>query len=278
MRVRKYGSKILRKVAKKVDDSFPVKDYADEMFYVLHKKGGVGLALPQIGESKRMFIIDVEGVKRTFVNPDIEFIGNKVLMNEGCLSIPGIEEGLLRYERVKVNYTDDRWRKKTEEFSGLVARVIQHEYDHLDGILYIDYLSEEKLKELSPDLTKISTANKDNGMDAPGMRFNTAGSTRQSGIYGSSHGFNQTINVGSSTRGIVVENLEDPTLSVDGINADGVNVTAGNAYTGYTTFDTFTTELEQGEVDRILRNTDATFNDVNEGQNEADQNDVDEGL
>ena len=179
MRITKYGAKILRKVARDVRDDYPTGDMASSMFSTLKKNGGVGLALPQVGESKRMFVINVDGLKRTFVNPTIEYLGEKVPMMEGCLSIPGIEMEVFRHEKVRVHYWTSRWNEKTEEFSGLAARVIQHEYDHLDGILFIDYLSEEERKSIRQLLDKISNTSE----KSVTPRFNTGGYN-----YGSTRG------------------------------------------------------------------------------------------
>ncbi|CAG7580593.1 MAG: putative peptide formylmethionine deformylase [uncultured marine phage] len=157
MNINKFGAKILRKVARNVRNDFPVEDYAHSMFTTLKKTGGVGLALPQVGESKRMFVININGIRKIFVNPTIEFMGEKTIMNEGCLSIPGIEMSVLRYEKIKVHYWNEHWEEMNEEFTGVVARVIQHEYDHLDGILFIDYLSDDDRKEIRGQLDKISS-------------------------------------------------------------------------------------------------------------------------
>jgi peptide deformylase len=163
-----YGDPVLKKVAEDIDkDSVDVKKLAEDMFETMYAAHGVGLAAPQIGKSIRMFVIDAEpmdeedeslkGLKKVFINPTIlEEEGEDWAFEEGCLSIPGIRAEVKRPERVQIHYYDEDWNEYTEDFEGLAARVIQHEYDHLEGILFTDYLSPIKKRLLKSKLLDIS--------------------------------------------------------------------------------------------------------------------------
>jgi peptide deformylase len=169
-----YGYPILRKIAKDIDKDYPILDkLIDEMFENMYHSNGVGLAAPQIGLSIRLFVIDASPFaefddledgereqlidKRVFINAHIlEETGEEWDFNEGCLSVPGINEDVTRYETIKIEYYDTDFNKKTEVFSGILARVIQHEYDHLDGILFTDHLSNFKKRILKRKLENIS--------------------------------------------------------------------------------------------------------------------------
>jgi peptide deformylase len=137
------------------------------MFETMQKSDGIGLAAPQIGESIRLFVIngapwaeDDESLryfKKTFINAKIyERSGDDNIYNEGCLSLPGIREEITRKSQIKISYYDENFELHDEEFDGLKARVIQHEYDHIDGILLIDHLPPLKRKLLKRRLTDIS--------------------------------------------------------------------------------------------------------------------------
>ncbi|MGD9929027.1 MAG: peptide deformylase, partial [Mangrovibacterium sp.] len=140
----------------------------DDMFETMYHSDGVGLAAPQIGKSLRIFVIDassaadddepeLEGFKKAFINPEIlERRGDEWVMNEGCLSLPEIREDVSRPEFVKIRYVDENFVEHVEEYGGFAARVIQHEYDHLEGILFIDYLSPLRKRMLKGKLTAIS--------------------------------------------------------------------------------------------------------------------------
>ncbi|MGE4587893.1 MAG: peptide deformylase, partial [Mangrovibacterium sp.] len=128
---------------------------------------GVGLAAPQVGLSLRIFVADatmnadeepaLKDFKKVFVNPEIlERYGNSCTMNEGCLSLPDIHEDVIRPESVRIRYRDENMEEHVNEFSGFAARIIQHEYDHLDGILLIDHLIPLKKRMLKSKLTAIS--------------------------------------------------------------------------------------------------------------------------
>jgi len=169
-----YGHPILRKIAKDIDNDYPDLDkLIDEMFENMYHSNGVGLAAPQIGLSIRLFVIDASPFaefddleeenreqlkgKRVFINAHIlEETGKEWDFNEGCLSVPGINEDVRRYETIKIEYFDADFNKKTEVISGILARVIQHEYDHLDGILFTDHLSSFKKRILKRKLENIS--------------------------------------------------------------------------------------------------------------------------
>lgn len=161
-----YGDPVLKKRAKDIE-----KDYKDlpklieDMFETMYEAHGVGLAAPQIGLSLRLFVIDGEpldeenlkGFKKVFVNPVIlEEHGDVWGFEEGCLSIPGIRSEVIRPPRLKIEYYDEHWNKKVEEFEGLEARIIQHEYDHIEGILFIDKLSPIKKRLVKGKLSNIS--------------------------------------------------------------------------------------------------------------------------
>ena len=135
---------------------------------------GVGLAAPQVGHSKRIFIIDaspfaddenlddserlaLKEFKEVFINPTIiEETGEEWPFNEGCLSIPNIREDVIRPDQVSIRYTNSDWEEKEEIFTGLAARIIQHEYDHIEGILFIDRLSSLKRRLLKGKLSQIA--------------------------------------------------------------------------------------------------------------------------
>lgn len=163
-----YGDPLLRKVAKAIDPDFEdLKKLTDDMFETMYYSDGVGLAAPQVGKSLRIFVIDassaadeepeLEGFKKAFINPEIlELKGDEWAMNEGCLSLPEIREDIIRPEFVKIKYLDENLNEHIEEYGGFAARVIQHEYDHLEGKLFIDYLNPLRKRLLKSKLTAIS--------------------------------------------------------------------------------------------------------------------------
>lgn len=148
-----YGQPVLRKEAEDIAQDYPdLKQLIDDMFETLHKADGVGLAAPQIGRSIRLVVIDLDvmkdedpafaGFRHAYINPYIvETDGELFSMDEGCLSIPGIHEGVKRRRRVHVTYLDEQFRPHDEWVDGFLARVMQHEFDHLDGVMYVDHLS-----------------------------------------------------------------------------------------------------------------------------------------
>jgi peptide deformylase len=163
-----YGDPVLRKKATPVTRDYPkLDDIISNMFATMYHSSGVGLAAPQIGIPIRLFVIDATpfkeddkdaaGFKRVFINAEmIEESGDPWKFNEGCLSIPGIREDILRKDRVRLRYLDENFVEHEEEFSGLPARVIQHEYDHIEGVLFTDRLTPLKKKLLKGKLTDIS--------------------------------------------------------------------------------------------------------------------------
>ncbi|MBR4350001.1 MAG: peptide deformylase [Bacteroidales bacterium] len=162
-----YGNPILRKVSSDIDKNYPdIQQLIADMFETMYASDGVGLAAPQIGLSIRLFVIDAtpfvedypeaKNFKKVFINPHvIEESGDEWLFNEGCLSFPGIHEDVSRKSNVKIKYLDENFVEHTDTFSGVCARVVQHEYDHLDGKCFIDLLSMLKRKMLSSKLSNI---------------------------------------------------------------------------------------------------------------------------
>jgi peptide deformylase len=155
-----YGETVLRQVAVEIPSDFPnLSVIIDNMYETMYNAYGVGLAAPQVGLSIRLFVIDTEpfsdsddlsneekvnlkSFKRTFINAKIvKEDGEEWCFNEGCLSIPDVREDVYRNERITIEYCDENFNKKTEVFEGLIARVIQHEYDHIEGILFTDHLT-----------------------------------------------------------------------------------------------------------------------------------------
>ena len=148
-----YGQPVLRKVAEDITPDYPnLKELIDNMFETLSRADGVGLAAPQIGLPIRVVVIDLDvlsddlpeykGFLHTFINPHIlEVSGDEVSMEEGCLSLPGIHEDVKRGNRIHDTYLDDDLQPHDEWVEGYLARVMQHEFDHLDGKLFIDHIS-----------------------------------------------------------------------------------------------------------------------------------------
>ena len=172
-----YGDPILKKECEEIGEDYPkLKEFIANMFETMYNAQGVGLAAPQIGKSIRLFIVDaapfaeieegeeldpmaegLENFKKVFINPIIEGeSGEDWGFNEGCLSIPKIREEVSRKEKIHITYYDENWELKDEEYSGYAARIIQHEYDHVDGILFTDHLSTLKRKLLAKKLQNIS--------------------------------------------------------------------------------------------------------------------------
>jgi peptide deformylase len=161
-----YGHPVLKKRAQDiVKDEIDVQQLAEDMFETMHHASGIGLAAPQIGKSLRMFIADATPLedekigdwKQVFINAEIqEETGDDWAFEEGCLSIPNIREDVIRQEKLKIHYFDENWEEHTEEFDGMQARIIQHEYDHIEGILFTDHLSAFKKRLLKSKLTNIS--------------------------------------------------------------------------------------------------------------------------
>jgi len=163
-----YGDPVLRKRAKEVEkDSLDIKAFVQDMFETMYAAHGIGLAAPQIGKSVRVFVVDgttlneeeedMTGFKKAFINPVmVSEDGEEWQFEEGCLSIPNIRENVSRPETVRIRYADEDWNIKEEDYDGIKARIIQHEYDHLEGKMFIDYLSPLKKRMLKGKLTDIS--------------------------------------------------------------------------------------------------------------------------
>jgi peptide deformylase len=171
-----YGHPVLRKVAHEIEPDFPgLEKFIADMWETMYGSSGVGLAAPQVNKDIRLFIIDTEqmfknmeedeqksyldapGMKQVFINAHItELNGEEWPYNEGCLSIPKIREDINRHESVTLEYEDENFEHHTKTFSGLTARVILHEYDHIEGKLFIDHISPLKRKLMKGKLDDIS--------------------------------------------------------------------------------------------------------------------------
>ena len=142
--VKKYGTDVLREVAQEVeiiDDE--IREILDNMVETMYETKGVGLAAPQVGVSKRMFVCDKgDGVVRKVINPKITVIGDELAeCEEGCLSVPGIYKKVKRPAQIKVEYLNENGEEVKEKLDDFLAIIMQHEYDHLDGVLFIDKVS-----------------------------------------------------------------------------------------------------------------------------------------
>jgi peptide deformylase len=171
-----YGSPILRAMAVDIDPDYPnLNQLIADMWETMYASNGVGLAAPQINRSIRLFVVDSqqiiehfdeeekaefegdEGIKETFINARIlNYDGDEWPYNEGCLSIPKVREDVYRPESITMAYVNENFEPQHKTFTGITARVIQHEYDHIEGKLFIDYLSPLKRKLLKGKLLDIS--------------------------------------------------------------------------------------------------------------------------
>ena len=161
-----YGDPVLRKDCEEIEEGSDLKKFKDDLFETMYDSNGVGLAAPQVGKSLRVFVIDasafaeddpenedeekefefLSNFKRIFINPIIEEeSGPEWGFQEGCLSIPGIREEIFRKKELVISYFDENWELKEEKLTGLAARIVQHEYDHIEGVLFTDYLSPLKI-------------------------------------------------------------------------------------------------------------------------------------
>lgn len=166
-----YGSSVLREVAKPIDKDYPnLKELIDNMFETMHNADGIGLAAPQIGLPIRLFVIDISPLdnekifkelkdypkKKIFINAEIiECYGNIVEHEEGCLSLPNINEKVPRPDKIKIKYLDENFEEHLEEYEGYFARIIQHEYDHIEGKVFIDYISPLRKQLIKSKLMNI---------------------------------------------------------------------------------------------------------------------------
>jgi peptide deformylase len=167
-----YGDPILRKMTQEIGENYPnLKEFIENLFETMYAAPGVGLAASQVGLPIRLFIIDATGYadddnpelkdfKKTFINAHIiEEEGEEWLFNEGCLSFPKLREDIIRKPRIHIQYEDENFQFYDEWFEGVLARIIQHEYDHTDGILFIDHLSSLKKQLIKGKLNDIMTGN-----------------------------------------------------------------------------------------------------------------------
>lgn len=149
-----YGHPVLRKISTDITPEYPgLPQLLDDMFETMYDSDGIGLAAPQIGRNDRIIVIDasplaesypeLEGVRMVLVNPVLEVLddGETVTRAEGCLSLPGISENVTRTEKVRLRWLDENFQPHDETFEGFLARILQHEYDHLEGRVYIDHIS-----------------------------------------------------------------------------------------------------------------------------------------
>mgnify|MGYP000280088306 FL=1 len=182
-----YGASVLKKMADEIEEDYEgLDELIANMFETMYGASGVGLAAPQIGKSIRIFIVDaspfaedddedgekepdpraagLNGFKKVFINPIIESEeGEEWGFQEGCLSIPNIREEVMRQPKIRITYYDENWKFCDEEYDGYAARIIQHEYDHVEGVLFTDHLSPLKKRILKKKLSNISKGD----VDAP---------------------------------------------------------------------------------------------------------------
>ena len=170
-----YGDPVLKKKAKDITPEYPeFENLLNNMHETMYNASGVGLAAPQVGLPIRLFLVDtspfaeddelteeeqeeLKNFKQVFINAEIlEEKGDEWPFNEGCLSIPDVREDVFRKPKITITYQDENFKTHTNEFDGLIARVIQHEYDHIEGILFIDKLSSLKKRLIKGRLTNIS--------------------------------------------------------------------------------------------------------------------------
>ncbi len=170
-----YGDPVLRKETEAITKDFPKLDeLIENMFETMYAARGIGLAAPQIGMAVRLFIVDAtifeddedlteeeqkfaSTFKKVFINPEIiEESGDEWAFNEGCLSIPDVREDVFRQPEITIVYEDENFKKHKETLSGIVARIVQHEYDHIEGVLFTDKLSPLKKRLIKSKLTNIS--------------------------------------------------------------------------------------------------------------------------
>lgn len=170
-----YGDPVLKKRGEEISKDYPnLNELLDNMFETMYNAMGVGLAAPQIGLPIRLFLVDaspfsededltkeernaLKEFKRVFINPTIlKEEGDNWAFNEGCLSIPDVREDVFRQPQISIEYFDTDFKKHTETYDGLIARVIQHEYDHIEGVLFTDKLSSFKKRLIKGKLSNIS--------------------------------------------------------------------------------------------------------------------------
>jgi len=167
-----YGNSILKKKCVDIDSSYPnLNELISDMWDTMYNAEGVGLAAPQIGRQIKLFIIDaspffeekevtdyeLKNLKRVFINPTVTFLNDKKCsFNEGCLSIPDIREDIERFDSIKIDFFDEEFNSHSLDFNGILSRVILHEYDHIQGVLFTDKISKFKRTLIQKKLNKIS--------------------------------------------------------------------------------------------------------------------------
>ena len=164
-----YGHPVLRRLSEPIDAEYPdLKKLIDDMYACMYESEGVGLAAPQIGKNIKLIVIDASPVgdsfpecadrKMTLINPELEILdGEKEVRAEGCLSLPGLSENVGRVEHIRLRWLDENFEQHDEEISGFLARIVQHEYDHLIGKLYIDHISPIRKQLIKAKLNNIVT-------------------------------------------------------------------------------------------------------------------------
>ena len=169
-----YGDPVLRKVGEEITPNYPnLSELISNMYDTMYNACGIGLAAPQIGLAIRLFVVDTEpfsdsenlsdeekiqlkSFKKTFINAKMILEeGEEWGFNEGCLSIPDVREDVYRHEKITIEYYDEQFIKQTDVYNGLIARVIQHEYDHIEGILFTDLISSLKKQLIKKKLSNI---------------------------------------------------------------------------------------------------------------------------
>lgn len=168
-----YGQPVLKKVAQEIDETYPnLKELIENMWETMYQAEGVGLAAPQIGLPIRLFVIDTvqtqeegkeqEGIKQVFINAEkIEESGTDWAYEEGCLSIPDIRGDVNRPPQLKIRFQDENFNEHIKIYSGINARVIQHEYDHIEGVLFVEHLKPIKKRRIKRKLENIRKGNID---------------------------------------------------------------------------------------------------------------------
>jgi len=166
------GSKVLREKTEEIDKNYQgLHELISDMFETMESSNGIGLAAPQVEKAIRLFVIDASPLaeeeetkdqdlgnfKKTFINPVItQRFGNMIPMEEGCLSVPDVYENVVREEAIKIQYYDENFNFHDEEYHGVKARIIQHEYDHLEGVIFTDRVASLRRKMLKNKLVAIS--------------------------------------------------------------------------------------------------------------------------
>lgn len=163
-----YGSPVLRQQAEEIEEGYPdIDKLVEDMFDTMHQADGIGLAAPQIGKAISLFVVDLSALeeedaslanyKKVYINPRIvEEKGDPVGYSEGCLSVPDVHEDVMRPPVVVIEYYNQNWELVEEELDGIRARVVQHEYDHLEGVIFTDRVSAIKKRLLKGRLVNIS--------------------------------------------------------------------------------------------------------------------------